>query len=137
MASAEPIARAQAVRLQGRSDPGLVVRADGRELSRALTNLVVNALRHTPPDGAVSVSARREGRAVVIAVIDQCGGISEAHLERMFEPGWSGSEARSPGEGAGLGLAVVSGVMAAHAGEVSVRNTDDGCSFELSLTARP
>ena len=112
------------------------MRADGRELSRALTNLVVNALRHTPPDGAVSVSARRDGTAVVIEVVDQCGGIPAAHLDRMFEPGWSGSEARSPGEGAGLGLAVVSGVMAAHGGEVSVHNTDDGCSFELSLAAR-
>jgi len=98
---------------------------------------VVNALRHTPPDGAVSVSARRAGDAVVIEVADQCGGIPAAHLDRMFEPGWSGSEARSPGEGAGLGLAVVNGVMAAHGGEVSVRNTDDGCSFELSLAARP
>jgi len=137
LASAEPIARAQQVRLQGRSDGGLVVRADGRELSRALTNLVVNALRHTPPDGAVSVSARRAGAAVVIEVADQCGGIPAAHLDRMFEPGWSGSEARSPGEGAGLGLAVVNGVMAAHGGEVSVHNTEDGCSFELSLAARP
>ena len=137
LATAEPIARAQEVRLTGSSDPGLVVRADGRELSRALTNLVVNALRHTPAGGSVSVSARQAGGDVAITVTDQCGGIPAAHLDRMFEPGWSGSEARTPGDGAGLGLAVVSGVMAAHGGEVSVRNTDDGCAFELTLPARP
>lgn len=137
LASTEPIARAQHVRLHGRSDTGLVVRADGRELSRALTNLVVNAVRHTPPEGAVSVSARREGSAIVIEVADQCGGIPAAQLDRMFEPGWSGSTARSPGEGAGLGLAVANGVMAAHGGDVSVRNTDGGCTFELRLPSHP
>ena len=50
--------------------------------------------------------------------------------------GWDRGDARWL-IGAGLGLAVVSGVMAAHAGEVTVRNTNDGCSFELSLTSRP
>ena len=137
LATAEPIARAQQVRLQGQAAPGLVIPADGRELARAVTNLVVNAVRHTPPDGSVSVTAGRKDGAVVISVRDQCGGIPTAHLERMFEAGWSGSVARSPGEGAGLGLAVVSGVVAAHGGEVTVRNVDDGCTFDLSIPAPP
>ena len=136
LASAEPLARAQGVHLGGSADAGLIVHADGRELSRALSNLVVNALRHTPPDGTVLVTARREGAAVVVSVADQCGGIPAAHLERLFEPGWSGSSSRSPGEGAGLGLAVVSEVMSAHAGEVRVLNADRGCVFELVLPAR-
>ena len=136
LASAEPLARARGVHLSGTADPGLIAPADGRELSRALTNLLVNALRHTPPDGSVLVTARRDGGAVVIAVADECGGIPEAYLDRMFEPGWSGSAARTPGEGAGLGLAVVSEVMAAHGGQVHVHNADGGCSFELSLAAR-
>jgi signal transduction histidine kinase len=136
LASAEPLARAQRVQLEGSAEPGLIVRADGRELSRALSNLVVNALRHTPPDGSVVVSVRRDEGEVVIAVNDECGGIPDAYLERLFEPGWSGSAARSPGEGAGLGLAVVSEVMAAHGGQVRVHNTEDGCAFELSLAGR-
>ncbi len=133
LASAEPLAHARQVHLNGEARGGIVARADSKELSRALTNLVVNALRHTPPDGSVTVAARREGDHIVISVSDQCGGISEADRARLFEPGWSGSTARTPGDGAGLGLAVVSGVMAAHGGEVSVRNTADGCSFELVL----
>ena len=136
LASTEPLAHARQVHLNGMAQGQVVARADGRELSRALTNLVVNALRHTPPDGSVTVAARRDGASVVISVTDQCGGIPDADRARLFEPGWSGSTARSPGDGAGLGLAVVSGVMAAHGGDVSVRNTADGCAFELVLTDR-
>ena len=137
LASAEPLARVQQIHLHGSADAGLVVRADGRELSRALANLVVNALRHTPADGSVTVTARREGEAVVISVADQCGGIPTEDVARLFEPGWSGSDARTPGDGAGLGLAVVQGVMSAHGGEVRVHNTADGCAFELSLARAP
>jgi signal transduction histidine kinase len=137
LAAAEPIARAQQVSLTGSSDPELVARADGRELARAVTNLVVNALRHTPAGGSVTVAARRDSTDVVISVTDQCGGIPAADLDRMFEPGWSGSQARTPGQGAGLGLAVVSGVMSALGGRVGVRNTRDGCCFDLVIpTAR-
>ncbi len=136
LASTEPLAQAQHVHLHGHADPGLVVRADGRELSRALTNLLVNALRHTPPDGSVTVDARRRGEEVVISVTDQCGGIPDADLARLFEPGWSGSAARTPGDGAGLGLAVVSGVMTAHGGDVRAHNTEEGCAFELTLATR-
>jgi signal transduction histidine kinase len=136
IASTEPLAQAQGVHLHGRADSGLIVRADSRELSRALTNLLVNALRHTPPDGDVTVDAARSGDRIVIRVADECGGIADVDLERLFEPGWSGSAARTPGDGAGLGLAVVSGVMAAHDGDVRVQNTDTGCAFELTLSSR-
>jgi signal transduction histidine kinase len=137
LAAAEPLARVEQVHLRGSADPGLLVHADVRELSRAVVNLVMNALRQTPPDGTVDVSAHRDGAAVVIAVADQCGGIRESDMARVFEPGWSGSAARTPGDGAGLGLAVVQGVMSAHGGEVRVRNTSDGCVFELSLAGAP
>lgn len=133
LASTEPLARVEQVHLRGSADAGLLVRADVRELSRAVVNLVVNALRQTPPGGTVTVSASRDGDDVVIAITDQCGGIREPDIGRVFEPGWSGSLARTPGDGAGLGLAVVHGVMSAHGGQVRVRNTADGCVFELSL----
>lgn len=136
LASTEPLARAAQVHVGGRADAGLVVRADSRELARALANLLANAVRHTPAGGAVDVTARREGPSVVISVADQCGGIPPEDLARLFEPGWSGSAARSPGDGAGLGLAVVSGVMEAFGGQVHVRNTEGGCVFDLALAAR-
>jgi signal transduction histidine kinase len=135
IATTEPLARAQQVTLHGSSQPGLVIRADHRELARALSNLIVNALRHTPAGGAVHVAAQRQNGQVVVSVADQCGGIADDDLARMFDAGWSGSAARTPGDGAGLGLAFVQAVMTAHGGQVSARNTTDGCSFDLTLTA--
>lgn len=136
LASAEPLARESGVMLTGDAERSLILSADGRELARALTNLLTNALRHTAPGGTVSVAAHRVGASIVISVADECGGIPEPDLRRIFEPGWSGSAARTPGDGAGLGLAVVSGVIEAHGGDVSARNTPVGCVFDLTLPVR-
>jgi signal transduction histidine kinase len=133
LASAEPLAREQSVQLTGDAPSGLMVRADSRELARAVTNLLTNALRHTPADGHVSVTAAREDDTVTVTVADQCGGIPDADLDRIFEAGWRGSVARTPGEGSGLGLAVVQEVVVAHRGQVSVQNVDHGCAFTLRL----
>lgn len=133
LAMAEPTARARQVQVRGEAEPALVVRADGRELARALTNLVANAVRHTPEGGVVTVLAHHAAPEIVVSVQDQCGGIPVGDLDRVFEPGWSGSSARTPGDGVGLGLAVVSEIMSAHGGRVRVHNTADGCSFDLAF----
>ncbi|MDD2859077.1 MAG: HAMP domain-containing sensor histidine kinase [Candidatus Nanopelagicales bacterium] len=135
LASTEALALERGVHLRGSAESSLAVHADHRELSRALTNLVVNAIRHTPSDRSVTVVARRTAADVTIEVTDQCGGIPESDMPRLFQPGWTGSSARSPGDGAGLGLAVVHEVMSTHHGSVTVRNTADGCTFTLSLAA--
>jgi signal transduction histidine kinase len=137
LASTEALAREHGVRLDGRAYGQLTVRADPRELSRALTNLLANAIRHTPPGGCVHVEARPEEGAAVLAVADGCGGIPEADLPRVFDLAWRGTDARSPApdSGAGLGLAIVRGVAEAHQGSVRVLNTGDGCCFEMTLPA--
>ncbi len=138
LAVSDPLALTKGVHLSGAAAGPLPALVDEREFSRALSNLVVNAVRHTPPDGTVTIAARRDDDAVVVSVTDGCGGIAESDLPRLFEPGWSGSAARSPaaGDGAGLGLAVVHGVMAAHGGRVDVANIDGGCRFDLVLVDR-
>lgn len=133
LAAADPLAAARGVRLRGESLPPLPVLADERELSRALSNLVVNAVRHTPAGGEVVLDAHRRDQSVILSVQDGCGGIPEADLARMFEPGWRREAARTPGDGAGLGLAVVHEVMAAHGGRVIVSNSGKGCRFDLVL----
>jgi signal transduction histidine kinase len=137
LASTEALASARGVRLTGEAGGPLVIRADPRELSRALTNLLVNAIRHTPADGSVHVLARREADGALLAVADGCGGIPEDDLERVFDLAWRGTHARSPGAdgGAGLGLAIVRGIVEAHEGHVCVVNTDAGCRFEVRLPA--
>jgi signal transduction histidine kinase len=137
LASTEALARERGVRLAGRATGQLAVRADPRELSRALTNLLANAIRHTPAGGSVHVWARPEGDAAVVSVADGCGGIPEADLPYVFDLAWRGTDARSPApdSGAGLGLAIVRGVVEAHRGSVHVANTGTGCCFEMRLPA--
>ena len=137
VASMEALARARGVRLAGQAGGALLIRADARELSRALSNLVTNAVRHTPQDGHVQVTAIAEAGGVLMTVTDGCGGIPEADLASVFDTAWRGTRARTPGadSGAGLGLAIVRGIVEAHHGRVSVVNAADGCRFEVRLPA--
>ena len=137
VASMEPLARARGVRLAGQAASPLLLHADARELSRALANLVTNAIRYTPENGRVLVAATPEAGGVLLTVADGCGGIPEADLPWVFDLAWRGTQARTPGAdgGAGLGLAIVRGIAEAHHGQVSVVNAGDGCRFEIRLPA--
>ena len=61
--------------------------------------------------------------------------IPEEDLARVFDTGWRGTHARTPPAGAGLGLAIVRGIVEAHAGRTGVRNVAGGCCFEVTLPA--
>jgi signal transduction histidine kinase len=137
IASIDPVARARGVWLTGAADGPLPVYADPRELSRVLSNLVTNAIRHTPEGGRVQVAATAEADQVLITVADGCGGIPEADLGRVFDLAWRATAARTPNAdgGAGLGLTIVRGIVEAHRGHVRVVNTGEGCSFEVRLPA--
>ena len=132
--SSQPVADQLGIQLEAVASGGIDVQADPGELSRAVSNLLANALRHTRPDGFVRVSVfRRDGEAC-IEVADQCGGIPEDQLARLFEAGWRGTSARTPGDGgAGLGLTITRSVVEAHDGSVSVANSDGGCVFTILL----
>jgi signal transduction histidine kinase len=136
-AEAEATAQTAQVRLEVNvpEQDNLAVLGRHEDLSRALGNLVSNAIRHTEPGQTVRVSAdRAEDGSVRVLVMDGCGGIPEAHLDRVFDTGWRGSPARgSTDGGAGLGLAIARGVVESHQGEIAVRNTETGCCFEVAL----
>ncbi|MBL7498961.1 HAMP domain-containing histidine kinase [Frankia sp. CNm7] len=158
VATVDPIARARRVVVTGRADDAVYVDADAAQVSRALINLLVNAIRHTPDDGTVEVRVERErgaprgdrpagpddGRAIV-AVADRCGGIPAGDLPRLFDLGFRGETARTPGDGgdhphqprirSGIGLAIVRGIVEAHGGDVTVHNQRDGCRFVVALPA--
>jgi signal transduction histidine kinase len=141
VAALEPLAAAQGVRLVGRTAGSATVAGNAPELNRALTNLVANAIRHTPTDGRVDVlvGLRADDTAPLaeVAVNDQCGGIADDDLARVFDVGFRGEPARTPHTvhpaGAGLGLAITRGIIEAHAGTVHVENTADGCRFTVWL----
>ena len=135
LAGADPLARQLGVQLTGDSVDPIPVEVDGKEMTRVLGNLLVNAIRRTPADGTVAVAARREADTVVLSVTDGCGGIPEEDLPRVFDTGWRGTHARTPPAGAGLGLAIVRGIVEAHDGHAAVTNVAGGCRFEVRLPA--
>ena len=138
-------ARSEGVRLAVRTPDGddrLAVEGDPDELTRAVANLVGNAIRHTAPGGTVTLAVDREpdGR-VRLAVTDGCGGIPTDDLVRVFDVGWRGDEQRTPesggSSGGGLGLAIARGVVESHDGTIGVTNVDGGCAFQIDLPPVP
>lgn len=138
LAGAGPLARQHGVHLVGEDVEPVPVEVDGKEMSRVLGNLLGNAIRRTPADGTVAVAAARgaDGEAV-LSVTDGCGGIREQDLPRVFDTGWRGTDARTPPAGAGLGLAIVRGIVEAHRGRARVHNVAGGCRFEVVLPTAP
>ncbi|HJQ47601.1 MAG TPA: HAMP domain-containing sensor histidine kinase [Amycolatopsis sp.] len=137
-----PIARHKGVRVEADAPEWPVVLGSDTELGRVVRNLVANAIRHTPPDGAVIVRVVVDGQDAVLAVDDSCGGIPEAELDRVFEVAYRGSTARTPEAGdqpagAGLGLAITKGLVEAHHGHIAARNHGPGCRFEVRLPLAP
>src|ERR1700683_234429 len=136
LTGAEPLARATRGRVHGSAAPGLPpVSVDTAAGGRALLHLVVNAIRHTPADGAVEVLADHEPGIATVSVSDFCGGVPGEHLPRVFDVGFRGETARTPvtGEGAGLGLSIAQGIIEAHRGQITVRNAGRGCQFVIRL----
>lgn len=144
VADLRPLSHEREIRIETGIGSDAIVRADPRELSRAVSNLLLNAIQHTPPGSPITVAATIIDERASITVIDTGGGIDEADLHRVFEAGWRGAAARTPvqpdssphalrSSGAGLGLAIVRGIAAAHEGEVTVRNVPGGCRFDLIL----
>jgi signal transduction histidine kinase len=140
VASAEPVARAKRVRLTGSAVRGMPVLIDSAEFGRAVRNLMINAIRHTPPNGTIEVLGEIQSGVACVSVADECGGIPPGDLFRVFDVAFRGESARTPDPsgGAGLGLSIARGIVEAHSGEISVRNTGPGCEFLITLPlARP
>jgi signal transduction histidine kinase len=109
------------------------------KLQRALYNLVSNALRHTPTDGTIALRAEPQGAMVRVEVADTGTGIAASDLPHVFERSFRGDRSRTPyrREGtpnAGLGLAIVRGLIEAHGGTIDVESTlGSGSRFLFTL----
>jgi two-component system sensor histidine kinase SenX3 len=117
---------------------GLEVDGDRTLLVTALTNLLENAIAYSPPEASVSVSRRRIGDTVEIAVTDRGIGIAPQHQTRVFERFFRVDPARSRATGGtGLGLAIVKHVLANHGGHVRLWSSPGtGSTFTMCLPAR-
>jgi signal transduction histidine kinase len=112
----------------------LWVEADPTRLSQALSNLLHNSQKFTPPPGRVEVTLRQEGSRALVRVADTGIGIPRELLPRLFEPFSQGDRSldRSRG-GLGLGLALVSGLVTRHGGTVKAESEGEGKGARLSL----
>jgi two-component system sensor histidine kinase BaeS len=117
----EAEAHARHVRLEAQI-PKIVplVRCAPEQVERVLFNLLTNALRHTPSDGAVAVVVKLAASEVEVAVEDTGEGLTGEAQVRMFERFWRGDAARTRGNGggAGLGLAIAQGLIQAQGGRI-------------------
>ncbi|MFC6650963.1 sensor histidine kinase [Paenibacillus rhizoplanae] len=94
--------------------------ADPLEISRAIGNLLTNAIRHNPSGSQLFVGLTDEPSRITIHIADNGAAIPEAITGNLFEPFVSGDASRTTSSGTGLGLAIVHKVMEQHSGGVSV-----------------
>jgi len=130
MMAPRAIAQRRIIAFTGTDQP-VEVKGNAHAIEDALRNLTENAIAHTPPGTEVTVTVDRARR---VEVADRGSGVPAKDRENIFKRFW-----RGPGEtneGAGLGLAIVSEIMRAHRGSVSVAdNPDGGALFTLSFPA--
>jgi signal transduction histidine kinase len=125
-----------ALTLDARGEPS-VLAADSHLLTRAVDNLLDNALRHTPAGGEVHVRLRREGATLEFRVEDTGPGIASADLPHLFTPLYRGEASRNRQTGgAGLGLAIARRIVRAHGGDLTAANrASGGAAFTCRLPA--
>jgi len=120
------------------TEPVQVIGSD-RALMRVLSNLVANAIAHTPSGGSVTLAIGADENGAFARVDDTGVGIDEKDLPRVFDVAYRGSNTRVHGSnpslpsGSGLGLAIAAGLVQAHHGTLSAHNLGNGARFEVRL----
>jgi heavy metal sensor kinase len=130
-----PLADVKGVALVVEAGDGATVVGDPVRLRQLVMNLIDNAIKYTPPGGAVRVAVGRSGGGVRLAVTDTGEGIPAEHLPRVFDRFYRVDKARSREQGGtGLGLSIVRSVATSHGGTVALSSTEGGgtaCVVEL------
>jgi len=116
-----------------RAAEGLTVRADRDRLHQVVANVLDNAARHSPPGGAVTVTASRQADALSVQVQDEGPGIPAEERAQVFERFSRGSSAATPDGGTGLGLAIARWVVDLHGGEIVAADSPSGCLIRITL----
>jgi signal transduction histidine kinase len=117
-------------------EPAAVI-GDADRLHQIVVNLISNALKFTPPGGAISISTRSDGTTASLEVVDNGPGIPEQDLPHVFERFWRGANG-DKASGSGIGLAVVAELVAAHHGTVTAGNLPGGgARLTVTIPAAP
>ncbi|WP_227395248.1 ATP-binding protein [Jeotgalibacillus aurantiacus] len=118
-------------------DNNEVLYADPDRIEQILTNLLDNAVRHTPDHGKISIELRQDSRFIHFSVRDNGVGIPESDLPFIFERFYKADKARTRGQaGTGLGLAIVKNLVQAHGGVIKAESkVNEGSVFSFSIPA--
>lgn len=113
------------------------VQVDADRIHQVLGNLLTNALRHTPPEGRITLRVTRVEDTVRFAVSNTGYGLTPEEAARAFQPFWRAEEARTRDSGGiGLGLAIARQLVALHGGRVWVESAPDRTTFLFELPAQ-
>jgi two-component system phosphate regulon sensor histidine kinase PhoR len=108
------------------------VLADPERMEQVLVGVIHNAIKFTPPGGAIVVGATAEPDAVRLAVADSGVGVEPEHLERLFERFYKADRARAGG-GTGLGLAIAKHTVQLHGGDIAVHSPGPGRGTTVTI----
>jgi two-component system sensor histidine kinase BaeS len=141
-ASLDGARRARDIRLEVSGGRGALAWADPGHLSRAVRNVVSNAIAHSPSGGTVTVATERVGGGVRLRITDQGPGIAPADVEHVFERFYRADAARATDPatgrpaGLGLGLTIARELLAANGGRIAVERTGpSGTTFLIEVPA--
>ncbi len=133
----EPSAAARSLVVQAEIDPEVVLHnVDEEKIERAVTNLLDNAVKFTPPHGRVDIKGWSVGSTVHCAVTNTGASIPEDDVPRLFDRFFRGDRARRTSPGSGLGLAITHELVELNGGAIVARNEPGGrVTFEMTLPA--
>lgn len=129
-----PAAQQKGVSIDVQTTPDLPeIEVDPDRMVQVLGNLVSNALRYTPREGSITLSAAQQGDGIVMSVSDSGAGISPEDLPHIFERFYRADKSRYVQEGeSGLGLAIARSIVQAHGGTISAESTPgEGSTFRV------
>jgi len=128
MDSLKPIIEQKQIVTSVRYSPDdLTVIGDSHLLDRAISNLLDNAIRHTPLHGKIVVRCDKEDHKIAFTILDSGPGFTSEELQHVFEPLYRGEASRNRSTGgAGLGLTISQRIIRQHGGELTASNHPDG-----------
>jgi len=110
---------------------GIVITADPNQIKQVVTNLVLNAIQSMPKGGELTIGTRHGGDSAILYIEDTGCGIPEEKIGKIFMPFFT---TKDVGQGTGLGLSVVYGIVKSHKGDIKVSSeTGKGSKFEVSF----
>jgi two-component system, OmpR family, sensor kinase len=130
----KPVAREAGITLR-REATSAPVEGDADRLAQVITNLLSNAIQHTPPGGDVTLQVRQEGSTTLVTVSDTGPGIAAKDLPHIFERFYRADTARSGSAGrTGLGLSIAKAIVEAHGGSITAESeAGKGAKFVVRL----